>query len=233
MEETKDGASTRTTFQFVAGSDAKRAHGLNRMGWLREVVLGPIAAPTEITYFGVMTSSPEESFEHARKTIEGPQAARSAYSAVSGRHTAGHSQGALTHFEFPSDVSWRDQRLIDEAQSKFRGEVNWRKDSWPDSASVPHTFLCEMANLLNQHTRHAVGRYIYNEQEYSLELDAAQTGAGAARLLQVRGKVRNLATGHHTPFQMWMDEASGSVVPVRIDFQPRSYLRLTFEAAAE
>jgi hypothetical protein len=225
VEKTNDGDSARTTFFFAAGSDPKRAHGLNRMGWIREVV-----APAEATYFGVMTSSPEESFAHAQKAIDSPQAGRSVYSAVSGRHTAGHSRSALTHFEFPADSVWSDQRLIDEAQAQFKANVNWRENSWPEPNSAPHTFLCELANLLKPRARHAAGTYIYNEQEYALELDAAQTSTGAARLIQVRGKVRNLRTGRQTPFQLWMEEGSGSVVPVRIDFQPRSFLRLTFEA---
>lgn len=230
VEKTSDGDSARTTFFFAAGSDPKRAHGLNRMGWIREVVLESKTIPTEATYFGVMTSSPEESFAHAQKAIDSPQAGRSVYSAVNGRHTAGHSRSALTHFEFPADSVWSDQRLIDEAQAQFKTNVNWRENSWPDPRSAPHTFLCELATLLKPRARHAAGSYIYNEQEYALELDTAQTATGGARLLQVRGKVRNLRTGRQTPFQLWMEEGSGSIVPVRIDFQPRSFLRLTFEA---
>jgi hypothetical protein len=46
----------------------------------------------------------------------------------------------------------------------------------------------------------------------------------------VRGRVRNVRTGYETPFRLWLDEASESVVPVRFEFQPRSFLRLTFEA---
>jgi hypothetical protein len=230
VEKTSAGDSARTTFFFAAGSDPKRAHGLNRMGWIREVVLGSNASPTESSYFGVMTSSPEESFAHAQKAIDSPPGGRSVYSAVNGRHIAGHSRSALTHFEFPADAVWSDQRLIDEAQAKFKANVTWRETAWPDPNSAPHTFLFEMAILLKARARHAVGRYIYNEQEYALELDAAQAGAGAARLISVRGKIRNLRTGRQTPFQLWMEDGSGSVVPVRIDFQPRSFLRLTFEA---
>ena len=47
---------------------------------------------------------------------------------------------------------------------------------------------------------------------------------------QVRGKIRNLHTGHESLFRVWLEDASDSIVPVRIEFQPRSFLRLTFEA---
>jgi hypothetical protein len=81
---------------------------------------------------------------------------------------------------------------------------------------------------LKQRTGRHAGRYVYNEQEYVLELDAQQPGRD--RLLPVHGKIRNLRTRYETLFRVWMDEASDSVVPVRIEFQARSYLRLTFEA---
>ena len=72
LEETGEGASLRRTLFFAAGSDPKHAHGLNRLGWIREVVLGPASTPSESTYFGVLTSSPEESLEHARKAVDDP-----------------------------------------------------------------------------------------------------------------------------------------------------------------
>ena len=83
MEETGEGASLRRTLFFAAGSDPKHAHGLNRLGWIREVVLGPASAPAESVYFGVLTSSPEESLEHARQAVADPPSGRSVFSAVS------------------------------------------------------------------------------------------------------------------------------------------------------
>ena len=102
MEETGEGASLRRTLFFAAGSDPRHAHGLNRLGWIREVVLGPASAPAESAYFGVLTSSPEESLEHARKAVADPPSGRAIFSAVNGRNTAGHSRSAVTHFDFPA-----------------------------------------------------------------------------------------------------------------------------------
>jgi hypothetical protein len=225
LEETGDGASTRTTLFFAAGSDPKRAHGLNRMGWIREIVLGAGPAPSEASYFGVMTSSPEESLEHARKSIEAPPSGKSVYSAVSGRNTPGHSRSALAHFEFPNGAGWSDPHLIEEAKSRFHGNAAWRETSWPNSPdSTPPTFLFALATLLRQRAKkRATGRYVYNEQEYLLELDAAPQN-------QFHGKIRNLRTGHQTTFAIWVGDSEGSIVPVRIEYQARAFLRLTFEA---
>jgi len=229
LEETGEGATLRRTLFFAAGSDPKRAHGLSRLGWMREVVLGSATTPLEITYSGVLTSSPEESLEHARKSVAAPSSGRSFFSAVSGRNTTGRSRSAITHFDFGASAVWTDRALIDRAESTFDASAMWRETSWPNLPDqAPPTFLYQLATLLRKRSRSASGRYVYGEQEYLLGLEALQPGR--ERLVPVRGKIRNLRTGYETPFRLWLDEASGSVVPVRFEFQPRSFLKLTFEA---
>jgi hypothetical protein len=231
LEESGEGAALRRTLFFAAGSDPKRAHGLNRLGWMREVVLGPDSHPSEAAYFGVLSSSPEESLDHARKSVDAQPAGRGVFAAANGRHTAGHSRSAVTHFEYANGALWSDRGLIEQAQSTFQPGVNWREKSWPNSPNqAPPTFLLQLATLLKQRSRRSVGRYVYNEQEYALELDAPQTGRNRERLLPVKGKIRNLRTGNETLFRLWLEEASDSIVPVRFEVQPRSFLKLTFES---
>jgi hypothetical protein len=231
LEETGEGASLRRTLFFAAGSDPKRAHGLSRLGWIREVVLGPDSAPSEAAYFGVLSSSPEESLEHARKSVDASPSGRGTFAAVNGRNTAGHSTSAVTHFEFSAGAIWSDRGLIEQAQSTFHDNVAWRETSWPNSPNqTPPTFLFQLATLLKQRSRRAAGRYVYNEQEYLLELEAPDSGRDPKALLPVRGKIRNLRTRNETLFRVWLENSSGSIVPVRFEVQPRSFLRLTFEA---
>jgi hypothetical protein len=231
LEETGEGASLRRTLFFAAGSEPKRALGLNRLGWIREVVLGPASIPSEAAYFGLLTASPEDSLEHARKSVDATTSARSTFNAVSGRHTAGRSRSAVTHFDFASGAIWSDRGLIEHAQSMFQANVDWRETSWPNSPSQPPpTFLLLVATLLHQRARRAAGRYVYSEQEYSLELEAQPPDRNRRRLLPYRGKIRNLRTGKETLFRIWLEDDSDSIVPVRIEFQARSFLRLTFDA---
>jgi hypothetical protein len=234
VEEVGEGPSTRRTFFFAAGSDPKTAHGVSRLGWIREVVLEDGANPREITYFGVLTASSEESLEHARKSAAAPPPGRNLYSAVDGRNSNGHSRSAVAHFEFASDVKWSDERLINAARSSFDAKVEWRTSSWPAAYRVPPTFLYQLAALFQQRAPRAVGRYVYNEQEYRMELEVGSPAKDGRteRLLPVRGKVRNLRTGRQTVFRLWLADTPHSIVPVRIEFQPRSFLRLTFEAVA-
>jgi hypothetical protein len=230
VEETGEGAAKQLRLFFAAGSDPKRAHGLSRLGWIRESVSAMDNIVTEASYFGVLTSSPEESLEHARQAVNGPQTGTSLYSAVNGRNTVGHSRSAITHFEYSTGATWSDQRLIDEAQSTFHPQTNWRESAWPDKTKAPSSFLLELATLLKRRQPQTSGRYVYNEQEYAMEVEMPQPHAGKDGLLAIHGRVRNLRTGRVTPFQLWLDGVAGSVAPVRIVFQPRSFLRLTFEA---
>ena len=228
VESTGEGAEARRTLFFAAGSDPNRAHGLARLGWMREVAHGSGSVPTETDYFGVLTSSPEESLESARKSAGEPPKGVSVFAAVTGRHTAGHSRSALAKFEFPSDAQWSDRALIEKSQAAFAPTTEWRETAWPAlPKQPPPTFLQQLEALLKQRTK-CSGMYVYNEQEYSLELGAPQQGAD--RLLAVKGEIRNRRTGERTNFRVWLESASNSAVPVRIEFQPRSFLRLTFES---
>jgi|SRR5579871_4317324 len=231
VEDSGEGQSLRRTLFFAAGSDPKRARGLSRLGWMRETVWGPGAAPARISYSGVLSSSPEESLEHARQSVTAPSSGRVTFGAVMGNNSAGQSRSATAHFEFDASAVWSNRALIHQAQSLFDGNVNWRETSWPDSPKeVPPTFLFQLVALLNKRTRTATGRYVYSEQEYLLMLERRQPSGDGERLVTVRGKIRNLRTGRETSFRLWLEDDS-SIVPVRFEFQPRSFLRLTFEAA--
>ncbi len=219
VEEAGEGPQATRTLFFAAGSDPKRAHGLARLGWMREISRAPGAAPAETEYFGVMTSSPEESLDNARKSVDATPGARSLFVAVKGRHAAGRSRSALAQFEFASDAAWSDRGLIETSQSAFSPASVWRENAWPKwPEQPPPTFLFQLEALLKQRAKR-IGTYIYNEQEYQIELAAPQQ---SDHLLAVKGSIRNQRTGIRTAFRVWLENTPGSVVPVRIEFQPRS-----------
>ena len=120
--------------------------------------------------------------------------------------------------------------MIEKAQSVFAPTTVWRETFWPKLPDQPPpTFLFQLEALLKQRAK-CNGMYVYNEQEYLLELGVPQQGGPPDRLVTIKGAVRNQRTGNRTAFRVWLENAPSSVVPVRIEFQPRSFLRLTFEA---
>jgi hypothetical protein len=47
-------------------------------------------------------------------------------------------------------------------------------------------------------------------------------------VIRVAGRTRNLSNGRTSTFKFWLEE--GSDYPLRIEFQPRSYLRIILES---
>jgi len=225
MDESGEGLNHSRTLFFAAASDPKRARGVSRLGSMRETVRGPEAAPSQIGYSCVLSSSPEESLDHAGQSVAAPNSARNTFGAVMGTNRAGSSRSATAQFEFDGSAVRSDRALIHQAHSLFDGNVNWRETSWPDLPNrTPPTFLLQLVTLLNKRTRIATGRYVYNEQEYLLTLERPQPGRSRERLVAVRGKIRYLRAGRETSFRLWLEDDS-SIVLVRFEFQP-----LVFEA---
>ena len=48
--------------------------------------------------------------------------------------------------------------------------------------------------------------------------------------MELTGLIHNVKTGVETPFRVWFDRTSPNSLPLRFEFQPKSYLRLVFEA---
>jgi hypothetical protein len=54
--------------------------------------------------------------------------------------------------------------------------------------------------------------------------------APGAKVVRASGTVRREAGGKDSQFGIWVEEGNRRPIPLRIEYQPKSYLRLTFEA---
>ncbi len=77
------GAGRLRAFEFFARSFPERARGLNRLGFLREVVRLTAAGPEGTAHFGVVSSTREESVEDAKRALDHTIAGQR-YSFISG-----------------------------------------------------------------------------------------------------------------------------------------------------
>jgi hypothetical protein len=86
------------------------------------------------------------------------------------------------------------------------------------------------------------GRYIYNGRLYRLRLRRAANpktseyfrarGLASGPVIAVTGKLQRAAGGKQIDFRMWVDESVVHPIPLLIEYQPKSHLRLAFEAEA-
>jgi hypothetical protein len=94
------------------------------------------------------------------------------------------------------------------------------------------------------HPERGQTQYVYNGRLYRLwiryapdpkaasyfrERGIVRAGVGVVR---VSGKVRRETGGKETEFRLWIEEGAALPMPLRIDFQPKAYLRLVMEAEA-
>jgi hypothetical protein len=225
FEEARSDASRRTAITFKAGSLPSRARGLNRLGFIQEVCIRENGALREAAYFGFMTSSPEESFADAKNALENQSADGLRYTAIDGVNRSGQTRSASHHWVFPSDFDWsRRDALIEIALQKTRSaDGQWREIS-ADAAAAPETFLNAVLTAYRAESPRSQASYIFGERRYRLTTEKAREANGATRL---KGEILNESTRKKTNFSVWFE--ADSTLPSRIEFQPRSYLRLTFE----
>jgi hypothetical protein len=238
-----DHSPDRSTHQleFGAGSLPDRAHGLNRLGMIRETVAEAETGILEANYFGFMTASKEESLGEAKKALNDP-AAQSTFVAIEGQSRPGESHSRRARFSSDARTGWSE--LEREAEAAVRdpaqtsGESRFR--SGASGAAAP-TFLFALWGAMSSDNERLKQIYVYSGDRYELTTSRKpdpKTGRRFAdkglvsrpeSVIALTGTIHNLRTGNKTPFRLWTEEASRSV-PLRIEYQPRGFLQLALEA---
>ena len=228
--------------EFNGYSTPARAAGLNRLGFIREMARISGSEMPECSYFGLITASPEESAEEARKSLHSG-AKEQVYTAIEARLAPGETETAIAHFTAPSALSGANrEELVERARRALASVAEARTAAGPAS-ETGHSFLQELAWLLMRPDGKE-GRFIYSGRPYWLRLarsvDAKATAyfrerrliAAPAETIRVAGRLRREAGGKETEFRLWIPSGAERPLPLRIEYQAKSYLRLVFEAAA-
>jgi hypothetical protein len=236
-EETGQSAGRTLTLRFGAGSIPARARGLNRLGFFEEIALERGGKFTEGTYFGYMTSSPEKGLDEARKALE-TSGGRIPYAAAQGRIGAAGATGAIARFPLSGELTWEQQEAITrQVRGGFAAGTAETKSVGGGALSFLYTVL---QGIRMQGPKYS-GRAVYNGKMYQLTMSKERDEKTARKLVEKRltanadlvrrisGVVRNEATGSNSPFKLWIEERMETPVPLRIEYQARSFLRLVFE----
>ena len=227
--------------EFNGFSTPARAAGLNRLGFIREMARISGSEIPECSYFGLITASPEESAEEARKSLHSG-AKEQVYTAIEGRIAPGETAATIAHFTAPAALSGANrEELVERARHALATVADVRTDG--SASETGHSFLQELARLLMRPDG-AEGRFLYSGRPYRLHLtrsgDAKATAyfrerrliAVPAEVVRVTGRLRREAGGKETEFRLWIPSGADRPLPLRIEYQAKSYLRLVFEAGA-
>jgi hypothetical protein len=240
-DSAEDGAVVRS-LEFTGRSVPERSGGLNRFGFIQELSRTGAGTYAEAMYFGLMTTSPEETVADARKSLHATSREAS-YSAIEGHLAAGSIETAGTRFIAPSPGSPAEQNeLIDRARRALL-EAPRKKSNLGSAESTPQPFLHALARMLS-HAGSSEARYAYNGRFYHLRVEKAPDPKAAAAFQELRligdnaevtrisGYLSREEGGKPIEFRLWIEQGVPRPLPLRIEYQPKSYLRLTFEAQA-
>jgi hypothetical protein len=132
--------------------------------------------------------------------------------------------------------------LIERARQALAGAPTRKQDA-PAVARPPRPFLHVLAEILGGNGPSRT-QYVYNGRVYQLRVEKSPD-AKAARAFCELGLITSTAAvarisgllwrddgGKPVEFRLWIEDDIRHPLPLRIEYQPKTYLRLTFEAEA-
>jgi hypothetical protein len=225
--------------RFAGGSRPERTHGIKFGGSIHETGVEHGAALVHAAYFGFITARPEESYEEARQSVMGHHKTADLYTAVE----AVHDGTCVSNRKISVDVSnavWGDwTELARQVRARFLNANPAAQENCQSVTAPIPTFLYSILRGIRSQQSHFAGTYSHNARLYQLEcetrvdhrageaLAAKNLTACPEKIRCLSGKVRELETRRVSSFRLWLED--GSVLPLRIEFQPRSYLRIQLE----
>lgn len=212
--------------QFAAGSFPSRAHGLNRFGILREAVVEQ-PGTVEFSFAGLMTRAREESFEQARRALEATRG--SAEVVVARGRSAGSGPEAtaqtwIENIDLAPGSDWSN--LGDTLSGALRHQP--RALARETACGQATTFLHAMRGAAHCREPIVTRQFVHAGNLYLLT-----TRRRPERPLELEGIIRDPAGARHAQFRTAYAAGDESGLPTRIEYRPRSFLRLTFEVEPE
>ena len=240
VRESRQGENRVVTLHFAGGSNPERTHGLTYNGSIEEVVLEHGSAAVEAASFGFVTAaSSDEKYDQARQRIFSKASGPSDYVAVQGLHRGGYARYEKGSISLSVPHGQDLEALDREIRSQFVNAERTTREVRVAGNSTAATFLYSILTALRSGDVRSQLGYVHNAKEYRMELEkAADPHAGAALLrsgltnhpdsvMRCTGQVHDVATRKVSTFRFWLD--GQSELPLRIEYQPRSYLRIHFE----
>jgi hypothetical protein len=221
-----EGGRRTTVLSFAGGADPKRTHGIIYSGSTEEIAVEVESALNTAASFGFVTASgSDESFEQARKRVlstTGNEQTR--FTVVDELHRSAGVRIRKTSLAAPSCALFNFDQLRWELRSQFRMTEPAEREIAIPSDSVPATFLYTTLAAMRSPEARQTSNYFHNGKSYSLTSTKSNESHESTILV---GRIQDLDTKRHSSFRVWLGDHSD--LPVRIEFSPRSYLRITLE----
>jgi len=205
-----------TVIEFGAGSLPERCAGVNRMGYIRETVAG--VAPRRRT-FGFMTVSREESLQQARNALH-RSGSEQPFIILDSTADSNGCESRVASVNCASSLRWPEWQAVE-------SEIMKR---WPAAEKRISRTQGFMPGFLSA-VRAAMMRggkgslaYIHNDKRYNLDWS---TAGGSSTTAELQGRISGQGKAR---FKVWFDPSRPGAPPLAFEYQPRSFLRVRFDA---
>lgn len=241
IQEHASGEEQRIAIQFAAGSLPARAKGVNRFGFIQEVVTVRASVTERSEYLGLMTASPEKSLDEAKLSVENA-AEVTPFSAIQGAAAGGKFRNSVRQALLPSRLQWHDwPELAGMVRALFGKKHTPDAEVTERPTSHARTFLYALSvAMADPRQEHAIP-FLYNGRQYSLRAskqpDTAmgkrfmerQLVSTPDRVIRLNGVMTNLEDSAKSDFKLWFVSGEPITLPVRFEYRPRAFLHLAFE----
>lgn len=238
--EENAGTERRLRFAFAAGSKPERARGLNRFGYFSESIRAEAGSLPEAQYFGFMTRADEKNLREAEQALHSRGGSVPVVSISGEQHGGGHFS-RLANVELEAGARWSVwPRCLAASARAF--DLSAPAAAAPPRSPGAATFLFTLSRLLERSDSHGETPFLYGRNPRRL-VWRRSPDLKAGREFAARGLVEPGATvmrfdaetvdetkNSRSRFSLWHDPLARPSLPLRIELQPRSFLRLRLEA---
>jgi hypothetical protein len=223
VEDLISGTGRTSAIQFACGTWPGQINGFNRFGMTQEVVREEDGTVAESAYMCFMTSSPERNQDQAWRAFADPSRTLKLSLARGVAARTGY-QWTFEQLPAPAGVTWMDSpELMDTFRNENPAAPAAAKREGADRAYP--TFLHSVRVAMACGSPRSQCTFMHNAKLF--DLDSVLSTADGVTLLT--GRITEQGTRSPSEFRIWFHPESPADLPFRIEFRPRSFLRLVFE----
>jgi len=216
-----------TAIQFAAGSYPERAHGLNRLGFIQEVVVDERpGCPEEFAWLAFMTTSQEKNLDQAKKALEARNGL-SPYSVSQGSGRGGWVSAWINRLQFETGYTWRNlTELVTRARAEMARCAGEQRR--PVRAERGATFLYSVRRAMLDESPRTSASLVFNDKRF--RLDTQKRVEAEEGMVRMDAALTEWGANERTTFRMWYRAGKEQAPPLRFEYQATPFLRLSFDA---
>lgn len=226
---------------FAGGSRPERARGLNRFGYFGELI--HTSRHRQASYFGFMTASDEKSLAEAARSLD-RSGHSTALAAIRGEVRAESHVCIQTTLRLGGEACWTGWRsCLTAAAGLLHSGGPQPVEEHAGPATAGSTFLHTIAELLAECEGASQGRrpFLYGKTERWLRWSSARDRGteeelrnrgvvlGGAEVWRLDAAIEARGSTARSRFRLWHAPGIQPPLPLRLELEARSFLRLRFE----